>query len=231
MAIVSAESTALRDTPSAQGTVIQTLPQETLLSLQGQASGAWVRVQVANGVLPGWVYGPDLKRIDDAAAIAAATPVARPAVTNQPIAAGASAGGAVPTARAANAQPTPQVVALASSPIAPPPQAQRTSLAVSVLLVNSASTATATPRSVGAGTPTPRANGMPPLAGLRVQLVDAFGDVLAEAITPESGAVTLRRELAPGTAVFLRVPAPGLQIPIDITQLTVSLTVAIPVGG
>src|SRR6266508_525065 len=64
-AIVIAESTALRDAPNAQGTKIQTLPQETLVILQGQASGAWVRVQVEGGVLPGWVYGPDLKRIDD----------------------------------------------------------------------------------------------------------------------------------------------------------------------
>src|SRR5581483_8638183 len=67
-AIVSTKTTALRDAPNEQGATIQTLPQETLVILQGQASGAWVRVQVANGVLPGWVYGPDLKRIDEAAA-------------------------------------------------------------------------------------------------------------------------------------------------------------------
>src|SRR5207244_7416624 len=76
-AMVIAESTALRDAPDAQGTRIQTLPKETIVILQGQASGAWVRVQVANGVLPGWVYGPDLKRIDDVAATAAAIPPTR----------------------------------------------------------------------------------------------------------------------------------------------------------
>ncbi len=136
------------------------------------------------------------------------------------------------TGPVANALPAPRVVALQTTPAAAPAQAQRISLAVSVLLVNSgATTATATPLAIGAGTPTPRAGGLPPLAGMRVQLVNAFGDVLAEAITPESGEVTLRRDLAPGTAVFIRVPSPGLQIPVDTKQPASALTITLPVGG
>jgi hypothetical protein len=232
---VSAQSTALRDAPNEQGATIQTLPQETLVILQGQASGAWVRVQVANGVLPGWVYGPDLKRIDEAAATAAALP--SPSSSSAPEAGTAAttiAGdGTVATAgAAANALPTPHSIALQATPVAAPAQAQRISLAVSVLLVNSGATAaTATPLALGVGTPTPRAGGLPPLPGMRVQLVNAFGDVLAEAITPDSGEVTLRRDLAPGTAVFIRVPSPGLQVAVDAKQPTSALTITIPVGG
>jgi hypothetical protein len=66
---------------------------------------------------------------------------------------------------------------------------------------------------------------------MRVQLINAFGDVLAEAITPDSGEVTLRRDLAPGTAVFIRIPGPGLHIPIDTKQLAPTLTITLPVGG
>jgi hypothetical protein len=60
-AVVSAQSTALREAPGAEAAVIQTLPQETGVTLLGQTSGAWVRVQPDGGVVPGWVYGPDLR--------------------------------------------------------------------------------------------------------------------------------------------------------------------------
>ena len=121
-------------------------------------------------------------------------------------------------------------VALQATPAAAPTQAPRIPLAVSLLLVNNGTiVATATP--AGLGAPTPRAGGLPPLAGIRVQLVDAFGGVLAEAITPDSGEVTLRRDLAPGTAVFIRVPSPGLQVPVDLNQPASQLTIALPVGG
>lgn len=236
-AIVSAKSTALRDTPNEQGATIQTLPQETLVILQGQASGAWVRVQVANGVLPGWVYGPDLKRIDEAAATAAALPSSISTRSPDVGAAAAASPGSpsgtqVITGPTVNALPAPRVVALQATPAAVSAPVQRISLAVSILLVNSGTTAsTTTPLAVGVGTPTPRAGGLPPLVGMRVQLVNAFGDVLAEAITPDSGEVTLRRDLAPGMAVFIRVPSPGLQIPVDTKQPTSALTITLPVGG
>lgn len=234
---VSALSTALRDAPDKQGAVMQTLPQETLVILQGQASGAWVRVQVANGVLPGWVFGPDLKRIDEAAvaaaALAAPTGSALPGWgIAAPTASGAQSATPARTIAAANTLPTPRVAALQALPVTAPTPAQRTSLAVSVLLLNSrATTVTASGLAVEAGTPTPRAGGLPPLSGMRVQLVNAFGDLLAEAITPGSGEVTLRRDLAPGTAVFIRVPGPGLQVPVDTKQPTSALTIALPVGG
>jgi len=42
--MVQAKSTALRDGPSASAAAIQTLPQEAVVTLLGQAVGAWVRV-------------------------------------------------------------------------------------------------------------------------------------------------------------------------------------------
>lgn len=229
---VRAKATALRDAPTAEGAVLQMLPQETLVTLQGQASGAWVRVQVPNGVLPGWVYGPDLKRIDETAATAAAPAqaVGRAAATGTPATTALEHEGAPVAGSSASALPTPHLVALQATPAAAPTQAPRIPLAVSLLLVNNGTiVATATP--AGLGAPTPRAGGLPPLAGIRVQLVDAFGGVLAEAITPDSGEVTLRRDLAPGTAVFIRVPSPGLQVPVDLNQPASQLTIALPVGG
>jgi hypothetical protein len=236
-AIVIAESTALRNAPNARAAVLQELPQETMVTLQGQASGAWVRVQVTNGVLPGWVYGPDLQRLGDAAATAAAAPSPTKAVDAAPVGVGTEttavsvpAGAASVTSR--SAQPTPHITALQPTPAVAPEVAQRLPLAVSVMLVNSTPSGdnrTATPLKVGAGTPTPRASGMRPIVGKRVQLVNAFGDVLAEAVTPDTGEVTFTRDLDPGTAVYLRVPAVGLEVPIDPKQPV--LTIAIPVGG
>jgi hypothetical protein len=42
--------------------------------------------------------------------------------------------------------------------------------------------------------------------------------MLAEGITPTNGQVTLSRDLAPGIAVFVRVPALGLQVALDPAQ-------------
>jgi hypothetical protein len=234
---VIAQSTALRDAPNAQATVLQELPQETIVNLQGQVNGAWVRVQVANGVLPGWVYGPDLKRLSDGAATAAAAPSPTKLVDDAPAGAGTDVT-TVPTSAGAGAAtprpslPTPHVTALQPTPAAAPAPTQRLPLAVSVVLVNSTpfgDNRTATPPRVGAGTPTPRAGGMRPIVGKRVQLVNAFGDLLAEAVTPENGEVTFTRDLNPDTAVSIRVPAVGLEVPIDPKQPIV--TIAIPVGG
>jgi hypothetical protein len=233
---VTAQSTALRDAPNARAGVLQELPQETIVNLQGQASGAWVRVQVANGVLPGWVYGPDLQRLGDAAATAAASPSPMKVVDAAPTGAGTDVT-TMPTSAGAAATsqpslPTPHITALQPTPAAALAPTQRLPLAVSVVLVNSTpfgDNRTATPPRVGAGTPTPRAGGMRSIVGKRVQLVNAFGDVLAEAVTPENGEVTFTRDLDPDTAISIRVPAIGLEVPVDVKQPVV--TIAIPVGG
>jgi hypothetical protein len=48
------------------------------------------------------------------------------------------------------------------------------------------------------------------VAGVRVQLVNSFGDVLVEAVTPADGRLQLRREILPGSALTVRFPALGI---------------------
>jgi hypothetical protein len=49
-------------------------------------------------------------------------------------------------------------------------------------------------------------------------LINAFGDVLAEAVTNPLGQVTLTRELAVGSTLFVRLPAAGLEVAVDPRQ-------------
>jgi hypothetical protein len=120
--------------------------------------------------------------------------------------------------------PEPRVTRLEPvrpEPAAPP--APRTSLSVAITVVAS----DPEPATGSRRQDTPET--LPPVAGVRVQLVTVFGDVLAEAVTPADGRVTLTRALDPGTAVLLQLPALGVRTPIDPAQPT--LTVAIPHGG
>ena len=75
------------------------------------------------------------------------------------------------------------------------------------------------------GRPTPTSTQSQRLAAIRVQLVNAFGDTLAEGVTPTSGQVTLSRDLVPGIAVFVRVPALGLQVALDPVQPDLTIRV------
>jgi hypothetical protein len=64
---------------------------------------------------------------------------------------------------------------------------------------------------------------------VRVQLADAFGDVLVEAITDADGRAALAYDLAPDAAARVVVPALGLDAPIDRNQP--QLLITIPDGG
>jgi hypothetical protein len=66
-----------------------------------------------------------------------------------------------------------------------------------------------------AGTPVPDLER--PLAGVRVQLVNALGDVLTEGVTPADGTLTLTRDVPAEVAVFVRVPGVGLEVLVDRT--------------
>jgi hypothetical protein len=68
-----------------------------------------------------------------------------------------------------------------------------------------------------------------PMSGIRVQLVNAFGDVLTEAVTPSSGQVTLTRDVEAGSVVYVRMPALGTQVAVDPNKPT--LTIKVPAGG
>jgi hypothetical protein len=118
------------------------------------------------------------------------------------------------------------------SPVADPPAptpAAQDPLPVDVLLVQTHARPLVTPVP-GAPTPTPDLAQMRderPLPGLRVHLVTVFGDVLTEAVTPDDGRVTLTRDVAPGTALFVLIPAAGVLVPV--APETPDLVIAIPV--
>ncbi len=64
-----------------------------------------------------------------------------------------------------------------------------------------------------------------PVAGMRVQLVTIFGDVLVEAMTPADGRpLALTRDVPPGTSLVVRVPAVGMHTPVDLAQPDIIIT-------
>ena len=195
------------------------MPAEALVTLTGQFNGLWVSVTTAESVLPGWVLGTDLRRVS-----LDQTPVAS-AVGGNTAPSATPAGGLASTAAPA----ATRAVSIGVRPIAPlpidPPLAggARASLTVSVTVIAADAMSSVTP--VGsARTPTPAP--ITPREGVRVQLVNAFGDVLAEAVTGPSGQVALTRELATGSTLFVRLPAAGLEMAVDPRQP--GITIALP---
>jgi hypothetical protein len=206
MAVVRVETTALREGPGERTPLIQALPAESSVTLLGQASGAWVRVQPI-----------------DVAPVAAAA-----ATTTTTIGPTNAAATPLPAATAVARQPAnlPQPLNVERlDPLPPPPPAPPTrrlplSVSVSVRAVPPALLSDEGTRS----TAVPTAGR--PLAGQRVQLINAFGDLLAEAVTPSDGQLTLTTEVAPGTAVLLQLPVPGLRVAVDPTRPDVLITIA-----
>jgi hypothetical protein len=222
-AIVRVPATDLRIAPNPNASLIQTLPAETLVTLAGQYNGLWVSVTTADSVLPGWVLGTDLRRVAPGQATAAisgtsALPTTAPVVSPTPLATPAAA---------TTSQPRINIRPIAPLPAEPvPAPAPASSLTISVTL-RAALAPPAGPPSRAVRTPTPAP--ALPLAGMRVQLVDAFGALLAEALTSANGQVALTRELAANQAVTVRVPAAGLELPVDPNQPEIIIT--LPGGG
>lgn len=230
-AIVTASATVLRIAPDADAEAIQTLDAGTHVTLLGQVSGAWARVQPLEGVVFGWVYGPDLRRIDeDATAQATPGTTAAPltgTATSSPTA--ASPTGETQSPAIATLVPLPRITALDPAPLPPParlPARQQLTVAVTALVQRGSVIPTPPP---GRPTPTPLPGSQRPLAGLRVQLVNIFGDLLAEAITNSDGRVQLTRDMPPLVAAHLRIPALGIDLPVDPAQPT--LLLIIPEGA
>jgi hypothetical protein len=185
---VSAAQTMLHEGPDLATAALQPLTAESRVLLLGQSSGQWVRVQPIGGLLPGWVRGADLTREVE--------------------------------------QTTPTILLVPT-----PPQLEPTNVPPAQLLVERLEPLPADDRSA----PTQRRSltlsfqlqeesrqdrplTTDRLSGVRIQLVNAFGDLLVEALTSASGAVTLTAELLPDTALFVQLPAAGLRIAIDTTQ-------------
>ena len=203
VATVVVSNTVLRLQPSSASPLITTLTQETLVSLLGEARGLWVRVSTVDDVLPGWVVATDLQRVT-AQLPTPAAPVATALLT--------ATTALPPGAIAPTAEATPPTVTriepLPPPAAAPPPTRITRSVAVQILTA-----AIGARRTTSGRTPTPSAEAG--IAGVRVQLVNAFDDVLVEGITDAHGSVTLSRDVLPGTALRVRLPALGLEHDID----------------
>jgi hypothetical protein len=63
---------------------------------------------------------------------------------------------------------------------------------------------------------------------VRVQLVNVFGDLLAEGLTDAAGTAQLRRDIHPSDSLNIRIPAWGVELPLAPEQT--SLVVTIPEG-
>lgn len=212
-AVVVAESTVLREGPAGNAPAIMTLPQETLVVLLGQASGAFVRVQPQGGVIPGWVRGADLHLLGSPSGNQSGSATALPGVNISPTPASTTT---VRPASGGQSEPLPMATPI--SFVAP----QRASVNVTVQLYQS------TNQTMEEDDP---ADTFKPISGARVQLVNAFGDILTEAVTPANGQVTLTRDVDAGSAVYVRVPAMGIQIQVATTTGTANITIKIPGGS
>jgi hypothetical protein len=107
-----------------------------------------------------------------------------------------------------------------ATPASAPGAEQRISVALTVVVLQS---------SKAVISPKDPPSTLKPLGGVRVQLINAFGDVLTEALTPASGQVTLTRDIAVGSGVFVRLVALGTQVAVEPS--TTTLTIKVPAGG
>jgi len=229
-------TTALHVAPGAQSEVVQTLRDGEQVKLFGTAKGAWVRVQPFTAVVPGWVYAADLRPlpgtirggpvITETLALSV-TATVTPSTTLLPTTPLPDARRPRPTALPTAVRATAEVEqASADATMA---GAEQASVEITVDILE-ASVPFATPGKPGA-TPMTRIG----IAGMRVQVVNVFGDILLEAVTPSSGEVSFTREIAPETAVYVQVPALGLraQLPADEVaagKTRLAITVPSPAG-
>jgi hypothetical protein len=219
-------TTAFRREPRPDADLIADLAPETIVEVRGPVVGMWVSVTYADSLLPGWIWGTDLQWLRDEVA---ATMTAQP-TSGAPLASTASSGpsSTLPRHTALAGTPTPtvprvQVRVQPLDPALPPPlptPAPRVAFALTVQVVQGEPPPTEA--AFGLATPTPDRS--QPLAGMHVQLVNAFGDVLAEARTDAQGTVRLSRDLLPDEAVWARLPAWGLAIPVERTQAELLIT-------
>jgi hypothetical protein len=188
--------------PLSERRLLTTYPKDTRVALLGSCYIGWVKAQPEGSVTPGWMFAPDLLLVEGVPATLATPDASKPASANAP-AAGQVAPSATPAAAA-----TVRVARVALAPPPAPTPQQRQALAITVRVLDRAGRS---------------------LAGVKVNLVDAFGQPLIDAVTPASGQVTFTPDLAPNAAVSVQIPAAGLSAPVD--PANPSLAIALPRGG
>jgi hypothetical protein len=228
LGVVIVPQTSLHIAPGSRTEVVQTLRADEQVKLFGQAKGAWVRVQPFSAVVPGWVYAAHLRPLPgtiEGAPVLTATATLSITTTSAPMV-GTAPGTAAPPPTPTRA---PAVVQALTEPVTEepaPPLPPRVPVAITVDVVEASA---APPERRRGATPTPAARSG--VAGLRVELVTAFGDVLVEAVTPATGRVTFTRDVPADTALFVQVPALGLRTqlpPAEVAAGTTAVTITVP---
>lgn len=205
--------TVMRDGPSDAAQELERLAADTPVELMGRASGLWVLVKPDRGLRPGWVRYAAVQALRPLGSAPAGGTGGVPAASAGDPGLAAGQGGDLAggdTAGAGGVRRLPDLPAPAPAPAAP-----KAALVVPVTV------AEALPEGDGSA---PR-----PLAGVRVQLVSVFGDVLVEAVTGGAGRVTLQYDVPPGAAVRVRVPAFGVEAPVE--RQSPATAIAIPVAA
>jgi hypothetical protein len=230
-------ATVLRREPGERSTALAELAPETLVSVRGPVSGLWVSIATEASILPGWVRWSDLQRVAQPATDASATPATTAlAPTSQQTGAAndsissPTASVASPPRNAVGSEAGGREVAVQElDPVLPPPPpvpVVRVPFTLSVVIVATDRPPTGG-TSLGFATPTPDLRH--PIDQVRVQLVNVFGDVLAEGVTDAQGGVQLRLDIRPGDALAVRIPAWGIEFPLgaDQTRLVVTIPEAL----
>jgi hypothetical protein len=219
--------TNLRREPSMDSIVLAVLPPESIVTIRGPVQGAWVSVEHELTLLPGWVRWADLQRVGTArpgpdTTVSGTTT----AISGSPEASMSLQPTVITTARPTVAAETgPQIDVVELDPILPPPPAvpgPRVPLTLRTTIVAS-NRPTGGTNPLGLATPTPDLSA--PVSGVRLQIVNVFGDLLAEGMTGTDGTVRLSRDVQPDAQLLVRVPAWGLSLPLTAGQETLIITV------
>jgi hypothetical protein len=216
-AVVSNNDTDLyAAAPPTDSDKIASYPRGALVSLLGQCYRGWVKVQPADSVTPGWMWGPNLRpealdaqpTTTGASEPAGPAPSASPAGTPSPEPAGA-------TATPATRLPAPVMTPLEPLPLptaaAPKPAARAVTVEVCQADRKDDTCDTS-------------------FADLRVELLLASTrQVLTSGITDASGRVTLSVSVPAGSQILLSIPALGLEAALAANATEVP--VRVPAGG
>ncbi|NNJ12208.1 hypothetical protein EKD04_017910 [Chloroflexales bacterium ZM16-3] len=197
-AVVVRDATVLyAAAPPTEADMLATYPEGAQVRLLGQTYAGWVKVQPADSVTPGWMFGPNLRPLSESPPGGAATPA--PEGTPLP---GSSAtalpGVGTPTPTGGAASPVVVQPPL-PTPLAAqvPPEARAVTIEVCAVAKPSESACTR------------------PLEGVRVELVRVSdGSVRFVGLTDRTGRVAPSIQTAPGTAVDVQIGALGIRTPL-----------------
>jgi hypothetical protein len=201
--------------PPQPGDRLRSYAAGTLVKLLGQSYRGWVKVQPADAVMVGWMWGPSLKAVEVAGGL---PPGAHPTTTGSGSDETATAVGAAPAAngggglsatpipfnRAATIEQLDPEPLLASDPARPVARALRIEVCTAALKDQ---------RACGTA-----------LAGLRVEVrLASTLAIQVQGVTDAEGKVTLSTSVPPGTRLVLSIPVLGMQAAIanEATELPV----------